>query len=393
MIPNDPAGFIRSAHGLADEIEKKKDLLISLLCQYESYDTACDEISRSCRTLKGFSTEFRDLDHLKKYYAISTFFPINLPLYSFVLFAVAPSAFSKKVFVRPPLTVANLIKNVLKIIKSDLFFGNIEIHSSSRKEFLKDCVNDSQAVIFNGRYENVQELIRHYPYKTFIYNGRGVNPAIVGKNADIDLAVDKIIEMRVYNSGQDCAGVDAIFVSEDAYDSFVTTLRRKIAFVYAGNYNDPKVQIGKMQRPEYINELRDFLRSMDDSITLRGKIDLEKNIVTAFIIEREITEHTGDFPEFFGPIFYILRYSNDSELLNILNTPFYSDYAMYASTFGTSTKFNLKIPNSRVLVDKIINDVEIGNEAYGGYGPKANFIYKNNCYEARPILISQELPT
>ena len=383
--------FIKSANELADKINEKRDELISILCMYESHETAIYEIQHSIKTLKGFSREFSSLDFSKKYGNISTFFPINLPLYSLVLFAIAPSAFAKKVRVRPPMMISDLLEKIVNVLELSRRMPSIVLYPISRKQFLDECVEYSQVVIFNGRYENVQELIAEFPDKKFIFNGRGINPAIVGDSADIDLAVEKIIEMRIFNSGQDCAGIDVIFVSSGIYEKFVLALKENVSKLSTGNYNDEETRIGKVQRIEYIDELKGFLLKAESDITFRGIVNHESCIVTPHIIERNLKDHRGEFVEFFAPIFYILKYETDAELLAMLNSEHYADYAMYASVFGTSEELNKNIPNTRVLVNKIVNDIEIGNEPYGGYGNKANFVYHENNFKFGPVLISSEL--
>ncbi|KKQ52430.1 MAG: NAD-dependent aldehyde dehydrogenase [Parcubacteria group bacterium GW2011_GWD2_38_11] len=391
MNNNNYNEFIRATIELANKIDKKRDELISILCMYESRETAVYEIQHSIKTLQGFSNEFSNLDFLKKYGNISIFFPINLPLYSLVLFAITSSAFAKKVRVRPPMIINELLEKIVKIVEFSDLMPNIFLYPISRKQFLDECVEYSQVVIFNGRYENVQELITEFPDKKFIFNGRGINPAIVGNNANIDLAVKKIVEMRIFNSGQDCAGIDVIFVSDVIYEKFVATLKEDVSMVSVGNYNDEGVRIGKVQRIEYINELKEFLLKAENDITFRGVVNYDSCIVTPHIIERDIKDHNGEFVEFFAPIFYILKYESESELLAILNSEHYSEYAMYASVFGTSDELNKNIPNTQVLINKIVNDIEIGNEPYGGYGAKANFVYHDNNFKFGPVLISNVL--
>jgi len=287
--------------------------------------------------------------------------------------------------------INELLEKIVKIVEFSDLMPNIFLYPISRKQFLDECVEYSQVVIFNGRYENVQELITEFPDKKFIFNGRGINPAIVGNNANIDLAVKKIVEMRIFNSGQDCAGIDVIFVSDVIYEKFVATLKEDVSMVSVGNYNDEGVRIGKVQRIEYINELKEFLLKAENDITFRGVVNYDSCIVTPHIIERDIKDHNGEFVEFFAPIFYILKYESESELLAILNSEHYSEYAMYASVFGTSDELNKNIPNTQVLINKIVNDIEIGNEPYGGYGAKANFVYHDNNFKFGPVLISNVL--
>ena len=52
--------------------------------------------------------------------------------------------------------------------------------------------------------------------------------------------------------------------------------------------------------------------------------------------------------------------------------------------------FGLKLQGI-ILKNQIINDVEQGNEPYGGYGPKANYVSYDGISYSRPLLISHEI--
>ena len=172
---------------------------------------------------------------------------------------------------------------------------------------------------------------------------------------------------------------------------FILVLKKTASKVLIGNYNGKEIKIGKLQKKEYIDELKEFLSKVENDITLRGVINYESRIISPYVIERDLKDHEGEFVEFFAPIFYILKYESEAELLAILNSEHYSDHAMYASVFGTSNELNKNIPNTKVLIDKIVNDIETGNDPYGGYGSKANFVYHDNNFKFGPILISSEL--
>jgi lactaldehyde dehydrogenase/glycolaldehyde dehydrogenase len=55
----------------------------------------------------------------------------------------------------------------------------------------------------------------------------GKAPAIVTKNADLDLAAESITESRVANNGQACTNAERIYVQEDIADSFIDKLKKK----------------------------------------------------------------------------------------------------------------------------------------------------------------------
>ena len=116
-----------------------------------------------------------------------------MPLYSLVLFAIAPAAFAKKVRVRPPVVVHRLLEEIVKNIELSYYMPNIELYSISRKQFMDECVEYSQVVIFNGRYENVKSLISEFPDKKFIFNGRGINPFFINFIGKLNCSLNKFI--------------------------------------------------------------------------------------------------------------------------------------------------------------------------------------------------------
>ena len=68
-------------------------------------------------------------------------------------------------------------------------------------------------MIFTGRYESAEEVDAQCPYGLFIFQGSGVNPVVVGPEANLSAEVlDHIVTSRAFNGGQDCAAPDAFLV-------------------------------------------------------------------------------------------------------------------------------------------------------------------------------------
>ena len=64
---------------------------------------------------------------------------------------------------------------------------------------------------------------------------------------------------------------------------------------------------------------------------------------------------------------------------------------MYVSVFGESNKVESQLNFVNILKNKIVNDVEKGNEEYGGYGKKANFVLYGEEKIVKPILVNRYL--
>lgn len=375
---------------LIQNIEVNQESILNILCDYEPIATASDEIERSIDTLKGLAIELSDCENSKKDFWISTFFPLNLPLYSLILFAVAPSYFSKHLYIRTPEVMSSLILKISAVIGLQRLFPAIHFKQCGRSEFLNIFVKRSDVIIFTGQYENALKIQAQCPSSLFIFNGGGVNPAIVFKDADIKESADKIFEMRTFNSGQDCAGTDAILVDDEVCDEFIDRIIHNINGAIVGEYGNIETDIGPIMREEYVLELQKYLQKYEKNIILEGNIDTDRKIVSPYVLKKPIGEHSGGFHEFFGPIFNILSFRHEQEALSLLSSEEVKEYSMYVSYF--SREVHLKeVSFAQVLKNKIVNDVEQGNHSYGGYGSKANFVSFNRRTTYRPILISDEI--
>ena len=227
------------------------------------------------------------------------------------------------------------------------------------------------------------------PSALFIHNGATVDPVLVHENADIELAVKKTVEARIFNSGQDCAGPDAILVPESISSIFLERLEQEVKKIKVGEYKNKGVSVGRLVSPGSLQIALNEIEKERDNIKLGGIIDEQRQLIYPTIISTKLSEKKN-YKEFFSPIFFVSTYSSKEELNSYFSNPLYKDYAMYASVFG-NTKDEVKIPNSVILKNKILKDVEKGNYAYGGFGYKANFIGFKDMMVARPILISKEV--
>jgi len=374
---------------LSRAIEDNKEALTQELLKCESFETATDEIWRSLDCLENISKEFEDLSY-GKVSLLCTFFPVNLPLYSLVIFAIVPGFMAEEVVVRPPKLMFEVVENIWKVLGLSKLLPHIKFVDLERSLFREAYVSIADVVLFTGRYENAKVIQEACPDALFIYNGAGINPVLITESANIDLAVEKTTEMRIFNSGQDCAGSDAVLVHEKIANEFCKKLVTKIKDIKVGDYADREVRVGRLVKVDQIDTIEKFFAENSKKIIFGGKIDKDAGIVYPTVIKddiRNISEIT--YTEFFAPVFYLLVYHDEDDLQRYFADG-YTDGAMYISLFSAD-KNAASIPNSIVLLDQIVNDVERGNNPYGGYGPKANFVSYHGIYHYRPILISKEI--
>ncbi|MEX2090701.1 MAG: aldehyde dehydrogenase family protein [Candidatus Paceibacterota bacterium] len=373
---------------LSNGIENKKKILYEILQNYESQEVIQDELERSLKCLRGLDTE-KEYFQGNKLKLISTFFPLNLPLYSTVLFAIVPSFFADNLYLRPPILMRGVIEKLFEALDIKLLFPNIKKLDLERNEFVSKYVLNSGAVIFTGTYENASNLLGKLPKNIlFLYNGAGSNPLVITNSADIDLAVSKTIRGKIFNSGQDCAGPDSILVQSGICAEFIEKLLKNLGQVGVGSYEENN-RVGHLIDPKHLVFISKVLNKHRKNIIYGGTIDFVRGIVFPTVITSKIRE-LRNYTELFAPIFYVTYYEQDQDLSIYFDNSNYLDHAMYISLFGNSN-YLPTVKKSVILKNKIILDTEDGNKEFGGYGSQSSFIATGNKIRPQPILISREI--
>lgn len=378
---------LRSAFAAAEYIDANRSALIEVLLRYESVDAALDEVERSIDALRNLH---RELPYLRagRVISMAVYLPINLPLYSIILFGAIPSIMADKVTVRMPTATAGWHRDVAVEAGIDKFFPRMRLVDVTRRSFEEAFVSCSDVVIFTGRFENAAEVRAACPEALFIFEGSGPNPVVLGPDANIAVDFDRYVAPRLFNSGQDCAGPDAYLVHASLAQSFIGKLQKTVSDISPrAAYGDSYARIGPILNRRQLPALRDWLTGLGDAVVSGGKVSISDGTVEPTVVVRGIGEHHGAF-ELFAPVFNVLVYDCVDDLNEFFDAAEYRENAMYVSVFGQSPVPSM-YASSTVLIEQTILEVERGNDAYGGYGPRANYVAKGlKVLAVEPILIS-----
>lgn len=396
------------AKRLADFIEKNFERIADILLEYESFEVVRDETDRTLDLL-------RNLKENKEYFKlrigpVTSFLPRNQPLYSLACFVIVPSFMASEVHFRIPRTMRAFLPKLMELLEVGKRFPNVHVSDKQRLEFLRErsalrknpktgeTAPVTDAVIFTGQPVHANEVRLVFDRRSlFIGNGAGHNPVVVCKDADLTRAADAVLTLQLYNQGQDCAAPNTILVQADIYESFLKTLRGKIANVKVGEYRDRACRVGPLSDPKDLVRIEDFLienRSWIDPST-PGVISARDGILRPTIVAKPLSEG-GNFIEIFGPIVFLQKYQKDDDLALYFEHPSYAPHAMFVTLYGTSAY--LKASLNKTFKGKLLHNthphakgVERGIEEYGGYGPGVSVISRNGKSVYKPPLPQREI--
>jgi len=160
----------------------------------------------------------------------------------------------------------------------------------------------------------------------------GKDPGYVMEDADLDAAVETLVDAAMYNSGQCCCGIERIYVHESLFDSFVEKAVATVRGYKLGNPLDPETTIGPMAHVRFAREVREQIA---EAVAAGAAAHIETfpgDDGGAYLTPQILTNVDHGMKvmreESFGPVVCIMPVRNDEEAIALMND---SQYGLTAS--------------------------------------------------------------
>ena len=160
----------------------------------------------------------------------------------------------------------------------------------------------------------------------------GKDPGYVMEDADLDAAVDTLIDGAMFNAGQCCCGIERIYVHESLYDDFVAKAVEILKGYKLGNPLDTATTIGPMANVRFANEVRAQIAEAVAAGAVAHIETFAEDDGGAYLTPQILTGVTHDMrvmrDESFGPVVGIMKVSSDGEAIALMND---SEFGLTAS--------------------------------------------------------------
>jgi acyl-CoA reductase-like NAD-dependent aldehyde dehydrogenase len=161
----------------------------------------------------------------------------------------------------------------------------------------------------------------------------GKDPGYVMEDADLDVAVDTLIDGAMFNSGQCCCGIERIYVHDSLYGAFVAKAVTIVNGYKLGNPMEQDTTLGPMAHIRFADEVRaQTAEALADGATAHIDRALFPQDGGAYLMPQILTDVTHDMrvmrEESFGPIVGIMPVKDDAEAIRLMND---SDFGLTAS--------------------------------------------------------------
>ena len=172
----------------------------------------------------------------------------------------------------------------------------------------------------------------------------GKDPGYVRADADLDAAVDTLIDGAMFNSGQCCCGIERIYVHESLYDAFVDKAVTLVKSYTLGNPFDEATTIGPMANVRFAKEVRAQISEALDAGAVKHIETMANDDGGAYLTPQILTNVSHDMrimcDETFGPVVGIMSVKDDQQAIELMND---SQFGLTCSLWTNDTEKALDI--------------------------------------------------
>ncbi|MDZ5700034.1 aldehyde dehydrogenase family protein [Chelativorans sp. M5D2P16] len=157
----------------------------------------------------------------------------------------------------------------------------------------------------------------------------GKDPAYVMEDADIDWAVDGLMDGAMFNAGQCCCGIERLYVAEPLFDDFVEKAVAWVEKLKLGNPLEEATTLGPMANRRFAEVVRG---QTEDAVAQGARALIDAKLFPqddggTYLMPQVLVDVNHQMrvmrEESFGPVVGIMAVKDDEEALTLMNDSLY----------------------------------------------------------------------
>ncbi|MGQ0609822.1 MAG: aldehyde dehydrogenase family protein [Paracoccaceae bacterium] len=187
----------------------------------------------------------------------------------------------------------------------------------------------------------------------------GKDPGYVRADANLDAAVDTLMDGAMFNSGQCCCGIERIYVHESLYDAFVEGAVKWVSALKLGSPLDPETTLGPMANKRFAAVVRG---QIVEAVAAGAKPLIDPALFPAddggaYLAPQILVnvDHSMRvmMEESFGPVVGIMKVKDDAEAIRLMNdSPYGLTASVWTQDYETAQAIGRQIETGTVFMNR-----------------------------------------
>lgn len=187
----------------------------------------------------------------------------------------------------------------------------------------------------------------------------GKDPGYVRADANLDAAVDTLMDGALFNAGQCCCGIERIYVHESLYDAFVEKAAAWAKALKLGNPFDGESTLGPMAHKRFAKVVRDQIAEAiaAGAKPLIAPEDFPADDGGAYLAPQVLVnvDHSMRVmtEESFGPVVGIMKVKDDEEAIALMNdSPYGLTASIWTNDYDTAAAIGARIETGTIFMNR-----------------------------------------
>jgi len=187
----------------------------------------------------------------------------------------------------------------------------------------------------------------------------GKDPGYVRADANVDAAIDTLMDGAMYNAGQCCCGIERIYVHEKHFDRFVEGAVAWASGLQLGNPFDAATTLGPMANKRFAATVRGQIA---EAVAAGAKPLIDPKLFPAddggaYLAPQVLVnvDHSMRvmMEESFGPVVGIMKVSGDEEAIRLMNdSPYGLTASIWTEDYETAAKLGQEIETGTIFMNR-----------------------------------------
>ena len=353
-------GRIKIAHG---EVQGIKGLIQAWM--YMAPDMLVDQPERPSRS----DAKVNIRQQRVPYPVVGVISPWNFPLLLAMLDSLPALMAGCSVILKASEVTPRFLDPLEKSIQAVPELNKVFKIARGGAETGKAIVDNVDVICFTGSVATGRIIGRHCAERfipAFLELG-GKDPAIVLKDADLEVAADAVIRSCAGAAGQACQSLERVYVHESIHDAFIRILKSKLSKIVLTDKDITEGEIGPLIFGKQADKIAEHIQdAIDNGATLEhGGIPFQSDEGGMYCTPTLLTNVDHNMKvmtdETFGPVIPVMTFTTDEEAIDMAN---FGEFGLSGAVYSKDVDYACQIASEIEAGAISINDGSLTNKIF-----------------------------